>query len=239
MSSLSSFTQTVSISSNAYCIRKDAQYLYNHPSCPSSGGTLSRLQTGYSDHSTKSPFIILTCFTNCPVFKNKGKVIQKISFTFDCYNSTFFNELSFYKSNDTKGVTYTGKQLGESFIGDELGTILNTSSLISSNNRVVTFNFSKNENSDIFINMVKYFCSSEEGVQNFVIFDSGSEPKDSNYKITGINNITITITYSSGTLRYGTNGEWRQCIVYYGTNGEWRQVVPYFGEEGLWRPVGG
>jgi hypothetical protein len=47
------------------------------------------------------------------------------------------------------------------------------------------------------------------------------------------------ITYSEGTLRYGTGGIYQQCEVYYGTGGSWVKVQPFYGTGGGWQLLGG
>lgn len=50
---------------------------------------------------------------------------------------------------------------------------------------------------------------------------------------------TLTLTTSSGIVKYGINGSWVDCEVYYGTGGSWVQVQPYYGTGGAWKEIGG
>ena len=232
------FQQTISIKSTAYSIREESRYLYNHENRPSDAGEISRLRVGYSDSHSSGSFLILACFTDSPNFAEKGISIKKITFTFDCYNSTFLNSLSFYKSNKIKDLDYTGRQTGETFKGEILAQkISDTKNLITSTNKIVSFVFSEASNKEIFSAMVSYLKSADN-VQNFIICDDDSSPSSSSSKMTEINSIKVEIEYVKGAVYYGKDNEWKQCLVYYGTNEGWKQVVPYYGSGEQWKILG-
>lgn len=49
---------------------------------------------------------------------------------------------------------------------------------------------------------------------------------------------TLTLTYATGTIRYGTGGSFVNCEVYYATGGSFVKVAPYYGTGGSFVPLG-
>lgn len=48
---------------------------------------------------------------------------------------------------------------------------------------------------------------------------------------------TLSITYVQGTMFYGVNNQWKECLVYYGTSEGWKQVMPFYGTASGWVQV--
>lgn len=49
----------------------------------------------------------------------------------------------------------------------------------------------------------------------------------------------LTLTTTTGTVRYAVNGSYVECEVYYGTGGSYVQVIPYYGTGGSYVELGG
>ena len=49
---------------------------------------------------------------------------------------------------------------------------------------------------------------------------------------------TLTLTYATGTIRYGINNTFVNCEVYYGVDGSFKKVIPYYATDNVFKPLG-
>lgn len=220
------FTQTVSINDCGYCIQWDGYYFYNDN---------NYIYVGALNTYDDGPYLGILCFNNLnsTIKTWQGKIIKKITFTFENSNTTFMRALNFYKCSQESGLVIRTGEKGQSYRGTYFGDKL---SGITSDTNTVSVTFSKDNYSTQFNNMVSYL---QGGAENFIIYDEDGDDPNDNPRLTSLISITISIEYDEGLVYYGVNGEWQPCLVYYGVNGSWQQVIPYYGVNGSWQQLGG
>ena len=211
---MSNFTQTLNSSENLKAIQMKATNFFWDSNYPG-------MYQGKKSDYTQGEYVGIMLFTKLAEINWKTKGLKSISFSFSATGSGNF---SLYQC--TEKTTLSSGKKGSDFQGDLIGTLQHVS---GDNN----FTFSKESNSEIFSNLIKYLQSSDS-IQNICISDKGQTDKI--YRIT---TITITIEYDEGLVYYGVDGKWQPCLVYYGVNGKWQQVIPYYGINNEWKILGG
>lgn len=224
---------------------RSKQYKNNYYYNSESGVARQGFYKGWND----GPLVGIIGFNNLSSIKWANKAIQKITITLTHGEAGIFDNVTpkpfvFWGTKynignwkDIFGYQLIGK---ESTADNNENNLLGTVEVPCEKNKPVNFIFSNLENPTLFQKIVSFLKQNNN--DTFCLYDKSTEmygSKDFTLSYLAITSASITIIYEEGTVRYGINDEWKQCLVYYGNNGQWQQVIPYYGKDNKWNLLGG
>ncbi len=157
----------------------------------------------------------------------KGKSIKRITMQITTSSAGYNNSktITFHRANYQ--YMYTGGN-GSAQVGDTLGTLKGVFY-----KSTLTFTLDETQNAELFNNLAAYFREGNSALSIYNGETSSSTGYSANYLC--VNQCSITVEYSSGTVYYRKNGAWVKCSPYVRKNGEWVKCIPYCRKNGEWK----
>lgn len=151
-----------------------------------------------------------------------------LTLTFAAAGRNSIKTLGMYQGTQT---SFTGT--GTAMLGTSIGSISTGSKAYSS---TIILTFDSSTNTTAFTNLVSWLKDTSSLTLAFYVNESASSGYSTNYL--QINSATLTVTYTSGIVKYGVDGSFVDCEVYYATGGSFVKVVPYYGSGGSFIEIG-
>ena len=224
--------------------------LYNRDYSTANSGGSSRTIAYMGQYGSGYIFTGIMYIPDLLKIKWSEKVITSISLRLKHGGSGSYTKKTFFfwsskiqdgEISERKGSDFVDEFLGEIEVNiEELAsgiTLGNPSGNLENN--FITFLLSNSSYSFLFENLVKYLRTNTSTTICLYNDETTQSGKDYSTNYLNVIEAEIIITYFEGTVRYGINNEWKQCLVYYGNNGQWQQVLPYYGKDNKWNLLGG